>query len=95
MHTAHEMAGTWPGPVLIGGDLNHPLDTFEIWPILQKKGWKSIHDLHSATNLSPLPATYKDNTYNDTLLVSPELHHLFLKAEVIKDSGLPDHHPIS
>ena len=63
------------GPALIAGDFNQPPDDLCIWPALRTEAH------HHAEGILCIP-TYKEETKNDTILVSPELGNSIVAVRV-------------
>ena len=85
----------WGGPAIIAGDFNQPPEDMCIWPALQAKGWTEAHrHAEEILGTGTIP-TYKEETRNDSLLVSPELGSSVVKIQVHSGFHFPQHKPIT
>ena len=85
----------WGGPAIIAGDFNQPPEDMCIWPALQAKGWTEAHrHAEEIIGTGTIP-TYKEETRNDSLLVSPELGSSIVQIQVRSGFHFPQHKPIT
>ena len=61
------------GPAIISGDLNVPLDHLQIWPTLQRAGWKDAHVLSQQLNGHEEDMTCSEATRHSFILINPPL----------------------
>ena len=85
----------WGGPAIIAGDFNQSPEDMCIWPALQAKGWIEAHrHAEEILGTGTIP-TYKEETRNDSLLVSPELGSSIVQIQVHWGFHFPQHKPIT
>ena len=72
-NVAGQRAIRFEGPAIISGDLNVPLDHLQIWPTLQRAGWKDAHVLSQQLNGHEEEMTCSEATRHSFILINPPL----------------------
>ena len=79
-------------PCLIGGDFNMDPTSLPSWAAFAGRGWQELGSLTWHATGKVLPATCKNATRFDSILLSPSLPPFFDSADVMVGSGLFDAH---
>ena len=83
-----------PLPFIIMGDFNMDMDRFDCWRALEARGCRTLPQLHHRLMGTCMPATCEDVTIPDNAIISTSLVPLVVKVQVLKDTGIPTHHPV-
>ena len=79
-------------PCLLCGDFNHPIHSLSACAPLLEAGYREAHSYFEVRTGEHLPATCRDSTSNDTMLIHPALLPLWDTAWVHKGHPLFDSH---
>ena len=94
LQLAIQQASLLPLPYMILGDFNMPVESFESWPLLESKGFRSLDQLHLRLYSTPMPNTCKGVTKPDNAIVSPLLVPFVSRIQVLEETWLATHSPV-
>eukprot|EP00438_Fugacium_kawagutii_P007751 Skav221251 [mRNA] locus=scaffold1045:586069:589290:+ [translate_table: standard] len=95
MRVVIEQASLLPIPFLILGDLNMPVESFDIWPWLEQQGYQSLNSLYAMKYGKPYPKTCLDATSPDNGIASPRFVQSVSSITVQDGSWFATHKPVT